>query len=186
MKLLYLSRTNLTDRLFVQDFVHNFKFEDKALLLHQPAETVPDTQFATKRLSALLSENMVYNHVFSAHLRNFFYKSGGQMQVNSGLIQQLLEPVQLLLLSPVIHIDGRIQLADPVEMMIAARKALDVDEAFVFTGNPLSPLAAKKALINDREDFDKWVKIYEEERGSLELAHTLRPAVLASPVNYAR
>jgi hypothetical protein len=187
MKLLYLTEANLRDRLFVKDLVANYKLTEKALLIHDTfGGTVKDTRFVTKRLSALLSEFMVFNNAFSADQRNFFTQSsGGLMELNLDLIHKIIQPIQLLLIGPVIKVNGTAQLADPIAMVQAARNALDISETIVFTSNPMSPLGAKNAVIDKSEDVEKWLASYEEERASLELAHRLRPARLSSPMNYA-
>lgn len=187
MKLLYLTEANLRDRLFVKDLVANYKLTEKALLIHDTfGGTVKDTRFVTKRLSALLSEFMVFNNAFSADQRNFFTQSSeGFMELNLDLIHKIIQPIQLLLIGPVIKVNGTAQLADPIAMVQAARQALDISETIVFTANPMSPLGAKNAVIDQSEDVEKWLASYEEERASLELAHLLRPARLSSPMNYA-
>lgn len=186
MKLIYLTETNLRDRLFIKDLVHNFGFTEKALLIHDSfGGTVKDTRFVTKRISALLSECMIYNNAFSADQRNLVSRVEDRLQINTALIQQLLPPIQLLILGPVIKGETGPQLTDPLELLEAARNAFDIEEVIVFTANPMSPLAGKKEVVRDADDRQRLLNIYEEESDAINLAHRLHPALIASPQNYA-
>lgn len=188
MKLLYLTESNLRDRLFIKDLVFNYKLKEKAILIHDSfGETVRDTRFVTKRISALLSENMVYNNAFSAEQRDMFYLDpNGEMEINTEKILGLLSPIQLLILGPVIKQAGESVLADPLQMVEICRTQMEIDEVIVFTENPLSPLGTKNIVLNEREEVDRLAKIYDEEAQALELAWQLRPARLSSPNNFAR
>jgi DNA-binding NtrC family response regulator len=186
LKLLYLTATNLGDRLFLKDLVHNFKLEDKALLLHEPWQgNVRDTRFATKRLSALLSETMVYNNAFSGDQRRFFAETASRYEVNTALIEQLLSPIQCLILGPVVASEEGAILADPLKMIAAARDALDIDELILFPANPLSPLVNQKKQIADQASLEKLLAVYDEEAEALRLTYALG-ATLASPTNFAQ
>ncbi|TAE60244.1 MAG: hypothetical protein EAZ89_01720 [Bacteroidetes bacterium] len=186
MKLLYLTSANLADRLFIKDLVFNFKFQEKALLLHAPAVDLSGTRFTTKRLSSLFSEAMVYNNAFQAEQRDLFsVGENGLMQVHTTLIHSLLNISQLLLVGPVIRQGGETVIADPLHMVQAARAALEISELILFPANPLSPLGRKKEPLDSSADLDRLLSLYEEESQALQLAHTLRPARIASPVNYA-
>ncbi|MEM6343224.1 MAG: hypothetical protein AAF927_05070 [Bacteroidota bacterium] len=187
MKLLYLTEVNLRDRLFVRDMIHNFKLAEKAILIHDTfGGTVSDTRFVTKRLSALMSETMIYNNAFSGDQRNFFSRNeAGLLQLNVSLVEKLLSPLQVLILGPVIAEEGKAVLADPIEMVQLVRNELEISETIVFTANPMSPLGAKQLTIDTSEDVTEWLKSYEEEKASLELAHELRPARIASPMTYS-
>lgn len=187
MKLLYLSETNLRDRLFIKDLIFNFKLKEKVLLLHDVfGDSIRDTRFVTKRISALLSENMVYNNAFSAEQRNLFaYEGEDQLIINTQLIAQLFQTVSLLILSPVIKKGDQVELADPIQMIQAARHQLEANDLILFTDNPLSPLAKKGEYIEEKADQDRLMKIYDEEAAAIQLAYKLRPARIASPVNYS-
>ena len=185
MKLLYLTENNLRDRLFIQDLVNNYKLDEKAVLIHDTfGESVKDTRFVTKRLSALFSEAMVYNSAFSADQRDFIKKENGQVGVNTELISQTLYPIQLLIIGPVLKIDGKIALGDPFEMLQATRVALEIEEITLFTENPLSPLGRKKPGIDGTEELERLLKIYDEEANVINIAYSLRPARIASPQDY--
>ncbi|MEM9936070.1 MAG: hypothetical protein AAF824_20755 [Bacteroidota bacterium] len=183
--LLYLSETHLRDRLFVKDFVHNYRISEKAILIHDSFhDTVSDTRFVTKRLSSLLSEAMVYNNAFSSDQRTFFYPSGKGYKLNMELVSQLLSPIQLLILNPVLPIKGKPQLVDSTKLIQGIKDSADISELITFTDNPLSPLGRKGEIIRDKQDVSRLLKVYEEEKAALELAYSLRPARLASPSQY--
>lgn len=188
MKLLFLTRQNLADRLFVRDFVFNFSFEEKAILVHEPfGGTVKDTRFVTKRLSALLSEAMVYNNAFGADQRGLVQThDDGSLIINRSLIESLLSPIRLLVLGPVLSGADGPYLGDARTMALALKNQLPIDETFVFTANPLSPLGSKRPLIDTAEDKVPLEKAYEEELETLALALALRPARIANPSNYAQ
>ncbi len=189
MKLIYLTRQNLEDNLFIKDLVHNFKYplDTKVLMLHEPfGAALRDTRFVTKRLSTLFSETMTYNNAFMAQQRGLFQGlDDGGFRVNTGLIERLLAPINLLIVGPIIDGPTGEAWADPLAMLEAARRDLPIDETIVFTGNPMSPLGRKKPFIDSQGKVDELADIYEEETPALHLAHRIRPATLASPVNYA-
>lgn len=185
INLIYLSKPNLQDRLFVKDLVHNYKRKEKSLLLHEGfGDTIPDTSFVTKRLSSLFSEAMVYNRAFQAHQRNLISQTEGRLHFKTEEIMALLEHIQLLIIGPVIKQDGSLQLADSFELLRAARGAFDTHETILFTDNPLSPLATKRLKIDQETDLDPLLKAYEEESPALERTLSVSPAHLASPLNY--
>lgn len=186
MKLIYLSQENLNDRLFIKDFVHNFKLSGNTLLIHEPFnKSVKDSRFVTKRLSALLSETMVYNNAFSADQRNFFYYEDDQLRANISLMEELFQTVQLLILSPVVRRKDNLELLAPTDMIQTMRKQTEVDIVLTFTDNPLSPLASKGPVIEKEEDVEHWKKLYDEEQAALLRAFDLRPAKIVSPTNYS-
>ena len=87
MKLIYLRETNLKDRVLVRDIIINFKLSDKVLLIHDTfGDSVDDTRFVTKRLSALFSESMIYNNAFLAEQRGFFVKNEEGLSMNTDLM----------------------------------------------------------------------------------------------------
>ena len=185
MILLYLSETQLRDRLFIKDFVHNYRVSGKAILIHDSFhDTVSDTRFVTKRLSSLLSEAMVYNNAFSSDQRTFFHPVADGYQLNMELVSHLLSPIQLLILNPVMRIKDKPTLVDPLKLVQAVRVSTEVSELITFTDNPLSPLGRKGEVLSKEEDVKRLLGVYEEEKASIELAYTLRPARLASPSQY--
>lgn len=186
MQLIYLSSANLKDRLFMRDFVHNFKWNTRTLLLHEPfGNTIADTLFVSKRISSLLSEALINNNAFPAAQRDFFYLENGDLKVAVNKIQQLQSTIPLLILGPIIKENGIETLANATEMVHAARKAFSITLITTFTDNPLSPLGTKKIVMADAEMYDKYLSIYEEEKNALERALQFAPASLCSPFNYA-
>ena len=187
VNLLYFTEANLRDRFFIQDFVHNFKFKEKTIVLHAPfGDTLRETRFVAKRISSLLSESMVYNNFLMGDQRDcFFIDEQGLMQVNTKPMQDLLHTSNLLIIGPVVKRNGKAEIGDAIHMLQAARAAFEIDEIMLFPTRSKSPLAAKKVSIDQREEVDRLLGIYEEESEILELAYRLRPVRLASPVNYS-
>ena len=187
MKLLYLSEANLKDRMLIRDLVFNYKFEEKAILIHdQFGGKVSDTRFVNKRISALLSEAMVYNNAFSAEQRIFQTDEEGNLLPNKKRIEQILYPIQLLVVAPIIKVGSEAVLTDSLELLKSVREAYEIEEVILFPHNPLSPMVSQAKRIATEEDRDKLLKVYEEESEALELAFQLRPAILASPQNYSK
>jgi hypothetical protein len=186
MKLIYLSSANLKDRLFVKDFIHNFKWTEPTLVLHDAfGGTVKDTHFVTKRLSALLSECLVHNHAFPAAQRDFFYRKDGKLMAAKDKIESLFAHIHLVILGPVVKENGEELLADAQEMVQTAKEVFGVEELTLFTDNPLSPLGNKKIVVDSFDVLQTHLGIYEEEKAALQRAFDLRPACICSPVNYS-
>lgn len=124
---------------------------------------------------------MVYNNGFSADQRNLFYWEKGEIKVKTGLMEQLLAPIQALVVGPVLKGADGPELADPMAMIAAARQQLPISETWVFTDNPLSPLGSKRALIESEADTTPLLQVYEEEQAAIMRALELRPARLLTP-----
>lgn len=186
MKLLYLTEANLNDRLLIRDLVHNVKFKKKAFLIHDAYKgNLKDTRFVNKRISALMSEAMVYNNAFCGEQRSFFKQEGEKIVPNRRLIEQLFPPIQILILGPTLKKEGKISLANPLDLVASLRKAYDIEEVILFPKNPLSPMVSKAKYIRSEADRDKLMEIYGEEKEALDLAFELKPTLLASPANYS-
>lgn len=187
MQLIYLSLANLKDRLFMRDFVHNFKWNTETLILHEPfGNTVADTLFVTKRISSLLSEALVNNSSFSAAQRDFFYIEKGEIKVAANKITALQKTIPLLILGPIVKENGIEILANAQQMVLVAKKTFDIQVVTTFTDNPLSPLAGKKILVENDAIYQQYLAIYEEEKNALSRALAFAPANLCSPHNYSK
>ena len=187
MKLLYLSEANLKDRMLIRDLVFNFKFEEKAILIHdQFGGKVSDTRFVNKRISSLLSEAMVYNNAFSAEQRIFSRDEEGKLVPDKERIEQILYPIQLLVVAPIIKSGDEAVLTDALTLLKSVREAYEIEEVILFANNPLYPMVSQAKQILTEDDREKLLKVYEEEAEALELAYQLRPAILASPQNYSK
>lgn len=189
VKLLFVSETNLRDQFFIQDFVHNFGFSaaEKALLVHAPfGQTLRDTRFVTRRFSSLLSEAMVYNSAFMARQRELVQQGpSGDYRVKAALIQELLHPLQLLIIGPEIGGEDGPRLDPGPGIVQALRQAFAVEEVLLFPAHGLSPLAQGRPLIRSAADISPLLTLYEEEAEVLNRAVQLAPARIVSPVNYA-
>ncbi len=184
VQLIFLSEANITDRMFVRDFVHNFKFQ-QSITVHAPAEDLLKTRMLTKRISSLLSDTVTYNRAFSGDQRGLVKELDGKLNIEKSKVDPLLEHVQTLIIGPIALKDGEAVIIDPMKLVLHLRELYGVEEIITFSDNPLSPLVAKKPLITSQEEVDKWLVAYEEEKEALRRALQLRPARLSSPVNYA-
>lgn len=184
VQLIFLSEANITDRMFVRDFVHNFKFQ-QSITVHAPAEDFLKTRMLTKRISSLLSDTVTYNRAFSGDQRGLVKELDGKLNIEKSKVDPLLEHVQTLIIGPIALKDGEAVIIDPMKLVLHLRELYGVEEIITFSDNPLSPLVAKKPLITSQEEVDKWLIAYEEEKEALRRALQLRPARLSSPVNYA-
>lgn len=184
VQLIFLSEANITDRMFVRDFVHNFKFQ-QSITVHAPAEDLLKTRMLTKRISSLLSDTVTYNRAFSGDQRGLVKELDGKLNIEKSKVDPLLEHVQTLIIGPIALKDGEAVIIDPMKLVLHLRELYGVEEIITFSDNPLSPLVAKKPLITSQEEVDKWLIAYEEEKEALRRALQLRPARLSSPVNYA-
>ncbi len=169
----------------MRDFVHNFKFQ-RSITVHAPVADVLQTRMTTKRVSALLSEASTFNRAFTGDQRGLVQEKNGELTLDRARLEPLLDHVQTLVLGPLLLRDGQPGLADPMALLTALRHWLELESVILFTDNPLSPLAAKKPVISQPEDRDRWLNVYDEERESIDRAWLLRPAQLCSPVNFAR
>ncbi len=183
MKLIYLSEANLRDRLLIRDLVFNFKSPEKALVIHESFDgSIRDTRFVTKRLSSLFSEAMVYNNAFSADQRDLVKRDeAGQLIIKTSTLLSLIDPIQMIILGPVIKENGDAGLIEGEELLRATRQQMDFSELLLFPDNVLSPLAGKAALMDGEDIYQELLAVYEEERESLDRAMRFRPSRIVSP-----
>ena len=184
MQLIYLSKANLTDRMFVRDFVHNFKFQ-RSITIHEPMEDILKTKMMTKRISSLLSDAMTYNRAFTGDQRGMVTQTDQGIAIRKEQLEPLLDHVQTLIIGPLMKQDKEVAMADSMQLIQVLRELYQVKEIVCFSDNPLSPLVTKKPVITSQEQVDQYLIAYEEERAALGRALALRPARLCSPVNFA-
>jgi hypothetical protein len=179
----FLSESNLRDKLFVQQYVHAFTPESKVLIIVDSfGDSLRDTRFVTKRLSTLMSEQMVYNNAFSGDQRDMVkLQSTGSLSLRKDFIAGLLEPLQALLIGAIATTQGGPQLIGAEELVMATKAAFELDEVVIFPNNPMSSLAMKPRLISNKKDAETLMEAYEEERTTLERALRLAPARLSGP-----
>ncbi|MFK7971303.1 MAG: hypothetical protein AB8F95_13090 [Bacteroidia bacterium] len=183
MQLHYLSEGNLRDRLFIQQYVHAFKPESKALVVVAPfGGTVRDTRFVTRRLSTLLSENLVHNNAFVAAQRSMVKRDeNGGLTVRTDFVKKLVDPLQLLILGAVVEGVSEEELVEGEALVGALREVLPVSEVLVFPHNPMSPLSNKSIAVKEHSDIADLLAAYEEEHEALECALRLAPVRFTGP-----
>jgi hypothetical protein len=183
MKLLYLTRDNLRNSPFIKDLIFHHKLEESSLILHDHFGSIQDTRFVTKRLSALMSEDMVVNNAFSGDQRRILSLSKGELQVRKELIEEAYVTVSLFILNPIVATEDGPAAHSPVEVLQMLRREFGIDEILLFPRNSLSPIAASREVISQPEDVERLLRLYDEETELLEMARALAPTVLAAPKN---
>lgn len=187
MKFLYLREENLKEKLFIQDLVHNFPADEPVLVLHAHfGEKPEDTRFVTKRIGALLSEQMVYNQAFSGDQRGLLTADGGRITVRADLVRELLQFASVLLLNPIGATPNGPEELDPLLVANVLQDAFSPAETILFPRNSKSPLAANKERVTGRADYERLLALYEEEAAVLEAAQRLAPVTLSGPVTFAK
>ncbi|HHG85747.1 MAG TPA: hypothetical protein ENJ82_13450 [Bacteroidetes bacterium] len=183
MKLLYLSKENLENSIFIKELVFNHKLDEKSLIIHDHFGSVADTRFVTKRISALMSEEMVVNNAFSGDQRNLLFLGEEGLQFREEMLHKAFATVQLFILNPIVASPQGIQTPEVLTVLKALREQLDFSEVILFPRNPLSPLAARREYIGEPEAVDPLIAVYDEEAELLEVARVLAPVSLAAPNN---
>lgn len=184
MKLLFLSADNLRNGPFIKDLVYNYKDLGKSIILHDHFGSIADTRFVTKRISALMSEEMITNNAFSGDQRNIFVQDADAVQVRGALLRQALDAVDLLVLNALTLQDGTTGTLDTLQVLTALRHEFELDEVYLFPKNSRSPLVAQRRLLSDAGQIAEWRAVYEEESAVLDFAQHLLPVVLAAPGNF--
>lgn len=185
MKLFYFSRENLGSSFFIKEFVAQLpEHPQRGIVLHDYFDSVTDTRFVTKRISAVMSELMVVNNAFSGEQRQLFRQGADGLEVRAGLITDLLQTVDLLVLNTLVAGEDGVQAGNPEAILSALRKVLPLEEVVLFADNTRSPLVREKQPITADTDLSEWLALYEEERSALERAQRLAPVSLSSAANY--
>ncbi|MEM6271269.1 MAG: hypothetical protein AAF998_17660 [Bacteroidota bacterium] len=183
MKLLYLTRENLRNTPFIKDLVFHHKLQEPSLLLHDHFGTMADTRFVTKRLSAIMSEDMITNNAFSGDQRGLLRREAGQLHFRAELVKKAFATVSLFILNPIVSTPEGPQVQAPAPVLQAIREHLEVSEVVLFPRNSLSPLASARETIRGSGDVERLLRLYDEETELLEMARKLAPVVLAAPKN---
>lgn len=184
MNLLFLSQANLADSFFMKSLVGTYRPKGPTLLVHDHfGKAAADTRFVTKRISSLLSDNLVVNNAFSGDQRGILAREGGRLTVNGDFLRHALQVVPLVILNPLVREGDGHTPANADEVLLLLRNELVQGEVVLFTRNMKSPLAAQRTLVQDEGHHAQLAALYEEEAESLRRALALRPAVLASPAN---
>ena len=181
MKLFYLSKENLNDKVFIHDFAFHFDKKTKAIILHDLFGTkAEDTYFVSKRLSAVLSESMIVNFPVSGDQKNLISGNRELPVVRTELIQKSFETVSVFITNRLIA-GKENEAADLIPLLSILKKEFLVNEILFFPANSRSPIALSPVNIQGREDVEKTLSVYEEERKVIELAFEMRPSRIVSP-----
>ena len=187
MKLLYITADNLRNTNFVKELVWNFKHVGKAILLHDHFGSLADTRFVTKRISALMSEEMIVNNALSGDQRNILKIESGNIALHKDFLDNAFKIVDLIVLNPIALDAGKPIAANSIEVAKAIRAAYGLEEIYVFPKNLRSPLSSERREFNLAEgeaELKVLRGVYEEEAIALDAAEALLPVVLASPSKF--
>lgn len=180
MHIVFLSKYNVQDDIFLKDLSNNFKYQKPVLLVHDSPYSKPeDTGFLTKRISAHLSENMVANIPVSGHQRSIFQADTLRLD----LLNSWWKMSGTIVLNT-LKKDGSAWSHD--ELLQKLKYALPEAEVDVFTRNPLSPLGSSGNRIQDPQQIHTWMNVYPEEKEVLELSLALLPVRILIPKQYTQ
>ena len=186
MKLLYINADNLRNANFIKELVWNFKETGKAIVLHDHFGGMADTRFVTKRISALMSEEMIVNNPLSGDQRKIVQQIDGKIAINSDFLNKTFEKINLIVLNPIAVSNDLSIAADALEVAKAIRSAFGLEEIYVFPANLRSPLSTERRVLglDAVAELEKLRIVYEEEAVALDAAKALLPVVLASPSKF--
>lgn len=187
LHLLHFSLSNLQDKAFIQQFAHQYKFKDPAILVHDAwPGRISDTRFVTKRLSNVLSECMVYNHPVSGDTRGLLKIEDGELTLDREKLFQWFETAHLIVLNPIVSApSGPELLDDPFRLVRTLRALPEVQDVVLFPDRSLSPLARKTSIINTMAELAELNALYEEESAMLDRAGRILPLRISGPDHYA-
>ena len=181
MKLFYLTRANLMDKVFIHDFAFHFPQKTKAIILHDLFGTTPeDTQFVSKRLSAVLSESMIVNFPVSGNQRNLLSGNPGTPAVKAEIIHKAFETVSVFISNRLIS-NNESEGANAAFLLDFLKKEFSTEEILFFPSNSRSAMNLSPISIGSLADREKALSVFEEEREIIELTFQLRPAKIVSP-----
>ena len=186
MKLLYLSAENLRSTPFIKDLVWNYKQVGKSIILHDHFGSVADTRFVTKRISALMSEEMITNNAISGDQRGIFQEGGQGVVVRKDFLEQALQNVSLLVMNALGAKEQGTTMLDPLAFALQLRSAWDLEHIHVFPRNSRSPMVVSVRELQTAADLEPLCAVYEEESLTLANAQRLLPVILGSPSNFLK
>ncbi|MFN7707668.1 MAG: hypothetical protein ACK5QE_03280, partial [Sphingobacteriia bacterium] len=164
--------------LFMRDFYSQAaRLAGPFLVLHEaPAAGAEALHFASKRISAQLSEAMVPNMILAGSQRGFL--QGQAPQVRAELPLHYWQTVQAIVSYP--HNEAGVHLA-PAPVLAALQDALAAQGILLFTENPRSALGAEQASVPDAASLARLLAAYGEEADVLRLASQLPQARICTP-----
>ncbi len=184
MKLFYLSNDNLRNAAFVKDLVYNYKGIGKSILLHDHFGGIGDTRFVTKRISALMSEEMIVNNPFSGDQRSIVARSGGELSLRGDFLQAQFATVDLIVLNALGMEGDEVKPMDSRQVLGLLRAHFGVNEVHLFPKNVRSPLVSVRRSLSSADEVEQLRSVYEEEGPVLDSALGLLPVILAAPGNF--
>lgn len=183
MKLFYFSQENLKNSLFIKEFVSAYhQVKGKALLVHAPFGSLPDTRFVTKRISSVLSEVLIVNNSISGDQKKVLQVSpDGSLDLRRSVLDRQFQMVDLVVMNPIAQGPEGPILVDGLELVRLLRTTFETGAPVLFTRNTKSPLTRESVEVEQATDIAPLLELYEEEKTALENALALAPAVISTP-----
>jgi acetylglutamate kinase len=152
------------------------------LLVHDTVADTPEVSFfVSKRVSSLLSEEMVTNTAVAGYQRGLV-RLGHPHSIRQDLLAQLWQNVQVVVLSTTaLGADGQNVTLKPEALLGLARHWLEPGQVFLLTHNPQTALVLQPQDITTPERANELLGLFPEEAEVLSLARTLRPVCLLAP-----
>lgn len=185
INILFIQENSLKDDYFLKHLADNLvKIQNKFLIVHEPVhQNKVETWFYTKRVSAKLSESMVGNLPFSAEHKSIFKFNNHQIEANQEIFYKNFQLLNVLVLNGVFH-DRIINIQ---EIYTHLKKILEIQNIFLFTQNPLSPLASNEPLLlHSNDNLIYYQNIFPEETKTFEFAKDFMPIYLVNPQSFLK
>jgi hypothetical protein len=187
MNLLFLSQANLRDTFFMKSLAAGWKLKGPTILLHDHFGSNPaDTRFVTKRISAMLSENMIVNNAFSGEQRGILTLSPEGLTLNEPILRKAFATVALFITNPLASEGEGIAAVSSTDVLRLLHRTFAPEQVFLFPANQKSPLASSRTSISSEADLHRLLVLYEEESEVLHHAFSVAPATIASPTNFSQ
>lgn len=182
IRLLFLSVDNLNDQNFMKDFAFSYRRGSRSIIVHDHyPDKLEDTRFVSKRISALLSEQMHHNNAFSGDQREILSEGAEGLVLRTQFIRFLQRSVPIFILNPIVSSAEGPKAGDINTVIDLLRNEFEFKEVVFFPKNRKSPLASGRELVESPEDYNRLLQVYEEEKNILDRALDHAPVRLASP-----
>ena len=173
LTLLYLSKKNVQDDIFLRDLSASFSWKRPVIILHDSQHTqLADVSFQTKRISGHLSEALVANVPVSGNQRGLLKQEGSRYSIREELLQQWFQMAPAVVTNALLESGG---VAEMQQLMSDLKAQLSIQDLVFFPDNPLSPLGVMAERIESTDRIAELLKLYPEEEFILTLAGSLLP-----------
>lgn len=184
LTLLFLSKKNVQDDIFLRDLSASFSWKRPVIVLHDSPHNAPaDISFQTKRISGHLSEALVANVPVSGNQRGLLKQADSRYSIREELLQQWFRMAPAVVTNALLE-SGDV--ADLQQLMADLKVQLSIQNLVFFPDNPLSPLGVMAEKIESTDRIAELLKLYPEEQSILTLAGALLPVQIRTARVYSR